>query len=140
MILFRRHPYVAEWLPDGADAAVRDVSSYPDGTELLLAADVLVTDYSSLMFDYARLGRPMLFFTYDLEAYRDELRGFSFDFEEAAPGPLLRTPGELAERLGDLDAVEREHRARYAAFVERFCEHDDGRAASRVVDRVFTAS
>ena len=74
----------------GADGFVRDVSRYPDVNELLLATDVLITDYSSLMFDFANTGRPMLFFTYDLEHYRDALRGFYFDFERM-PGPLLRT-------------------------------------------------
>ena len=87
VILFRKHHYVIDPVPATADGFVRDVSSYPDGTELLLAADVLITDYSSMMFDFANTGRPMLFFTYDLETYRDEVRGFYFDFLERAPGP-----------------------------------------------------
>ena len=78
---------------------MRDVSRYPDGTELMLAADVLVTDYSSMMFDFANTGRPMLFFTYDLDGYRDDIRGFYFDFAATVPGPLLATSDELAEAL-----------------------------------------
>ena len=119
---------------------MRDVSAYPDATELMLAADVLVTDYSSMMFDFANTGRPMLFFTYDLDAYRDEIRGFYFDFAERAPGPLLRTTDELAAALQDIDAVVSEHAERYREFAAEFCELDDGRAAERVVDRLFSAA
>jgi CDP-glycerol glycerophosphotransferase len=127
-------------VPETADGFVRDVSAYPDGTELLLAADVLVTDYSSLMFDYANTGRPMLFFTYDLDLYRDEVRGFYFDFLERAPGPLLRTSDELGEALAGIDDVVARYADRYAAFAAEFCELDDGNAAARVVDCVFAGA
>jgi CDP-glycerol glycerophosphotransferase len=139
VILFRKHHYVVDPVPATADGFVRDVSSYPDATELMLAADVLVTDYSSMMFDFANTGRPMLFFTYDLDTYRDELRGFYFDFIERAPGPLLGTTAELAEALNDLDAVSARYAQRYADFAAEFCELDDGAAAARVVDHVFGA-
>jgi CDP-glycerol glycerophosphotransferase len=141
VVLVRRHHYhyMAERLPGTEDGFVRDVSAYPDGTELLLAADVLVTDYSSMMVDFANTGRPMLFFTYDLDGYRDEIRGFYLDFVATVPGPLLRTTDEVVEALRDLDAVRTEHAERYAAFRETFCELDDGRAAARVVDRVFAS-
>jgi CDP-glycerol glycerophosphotransferase len=140
VILFRKHHYVVDPVPETADGFVRDVSAYPDGTELLLAADVLVTDYSSLMFDYANTGRPMLFFTYDLDLYRDEVRGFYFDFLERAPGPLLRTSDELGEALAGIDDVVARYADRYTAFAAEFCELDDGNAAARVVDRVFSGA
>ncbi len=114
-----------------------DVSTYPDGTELMLAADVLVTDYSSLMFDYANTGRPMLFHTYDLDPGANGANGFNFDFAEAAPGPLLRTTAELADALGDIEGVKAAYASRYADFAAKFCELDDGNAAARVVDRLF---
>jgi CDP-glycerol glycerophosphotransferase len=137
VILFRKHHYVLDPVPATADGFVRDVSSYPDATELMLAADVLVTDYSSMMFDFANTGRPMLFFTYDLATYRDEVRGFYFDFLERAPGPLLSTSDEVAEALQGIDALRAQYEQRYSAFVAEFCELDDGHAAQRVVDRVF---
>jgi CDP-glycerol glycerophosphotransferase len=137
IVLFRKHHYCVDPVPATADGFVRDVSDYPDGTELMLAADVLVTDYSSMMFDFANTGRPMLFFTYDLDAYRDEIRGFYFDFAAQAPGPLLRTNDELAGALRDLDGVVAAHATRYREFAAAFCELDDGRAAERVVDRLF---
>jgi CDP-glycerol glycerophosphotransferase len=139
VLLFRKHHYIADAVPSTPDGFVRDVSTYPDATELLLAADVLVTDYSSLMFDYANTGRPMLFFTYDLDAYASEIRGFYFDFLARAPGPLLRTTDEVAEALRDLDRVRARYADRYAAFVRDFCELDDGGAAARAVDAVFTS-
>jgi CDP-glycerol glycerophosphotransferase len=137
VILFRKHHYIIDAVPATPDGFVRDVSAYPDGTRLLLAADVLVTDYSSIMFDYAVTRRPMLFFTYDFDAYRDEIRGFYLDLPSEAPGPLLRTSDELAAALADVEAVEAEFGARYDAFAARFCEFDDGHATRRVVDRVF---
>jgi CDP-glycerol glycerophosphotransferase len=137
VILFRKHHYIPDPVPVEPQGFVMDVSRYPDGTELMLAADVLVTDYSSMMFDFANTGRPMLFYTYDLDAYADEIRGFYFDLGEASPGPLLRTTDELADALNDLDGVRATYAERYRAFVERFCELDDGHAAARVVDRLF---
>jgi CDP-glycerol glycerophosphotransferase len=137
VFLFRKHHRVSDVVPATADGFVRDVSSFPDASELLLAADVLVTDYSSMMFDFANTGRPMLFFTYDLETYRDQVRGFYFDFEQQAPGPLLRTSGELASALADIDAVRQQYVGRYADFVANYCELDDGLASARVADRVF---
>ena len=137
VVLYRKHHYIVDDVPATPDGFVRDVSSYPDGTELLLAADVLVTDYSSMIVDFANTGRPMLFFTYDLDDYRDEMRGFYVPFEEIAPGPLLATSDELADALRDIDGVQERYAAKYDAFVRRFCELDDGRAAARVVDEVF---
>jgi CDP-glycerol glycerophosphotransferase len=90
-----------------------------------------------MMFDFANTGRPMLFFTYDLETYRDQVRGFYFDFAAKAPGPLLRTTDELAAALSDVDGLRAEYADRYREFVSTFCELDDGLAAARVVDRVF---
>jgi CDP-glycerol glycerophosphotransferase len=137
MILLRKHHYIVDALPVSDDGLVRDVSEFPDGTEIMLAADVLVTDYSSMMFDFANTGRPILFFTYDLSVYRDEVRGFYFDLVDRAPGPLLETTDEIAEALRDLPALEAANRDRYASFTAEFCELDDGHASARVVDRVF---
>jgi CDP-glycerol glycerophosphotransferase len=79
----------------------------------------------------------MLFYTYDLDAYRDEVRGFYVDLVATAPGPMLSTTAELIEALHDIDGVRRQYAGRYAEFVSTFCELDDGGAAGRVVDRVF---
>src|SRR4051812_25022199 len=136
VILFRKHPYVADPAPTEPRGFVHDVSSYPDATELLLAADVLVTDYSSIMFDFAITGRPMLFYAYDLEGNGNASR-FYVDYESTVPGPVLRTIGELGDALRDIESVRSSYAARYDEFRRTFCELDDGHAAERVVDRVF---
>lgn len=132
VILFRKHHLVLDPVPATPDGFVRDVTTYPDAGELLLAADVLVTDYSALLFDYAPLGRPMIVFAYDLETYRDEVRGFYLDPATELPGPVVRTTAELAEALRAPVAAPGQ-----AAFAARFCAADDGGAAARVVDLLF---
>ena len=136
VVLFRKHPRVVEMLT-AFDGLVSDVSDHPDAIDLLAAADVLVTDYSSLVFDYATTGRPIVFYTPDLEAYRDDIRGFSIDFEADAPGPLLHTSDAVVEALQNLDRVVEEYRPRYERFVASYCGLNDGGAAARVVDAAF---
>ncbi|BFO16455.1 hypothetical protein SHKM778_28430 [Streptomyces sp. KM77-8] len=92
VLMVRRHPNVVDPVPGAGDGFVFDVSDYPDMADLSLITDVMITDYSSLMFDYVNTGRPILFFTYDLDHYRDTLRGFYFDFEGSAPGPCSTRP------------------------------------------------
>jgi CDP-glycerol glycerophosphotransferase len=135
-LLLRLHYMLTGRLAAVEHPAVRDVSLHPDISELYLAADVLVTDYSSVMFDFAVTGKPQLFYTYDLASYRDSLRGFYFDFAPVAPGPLLETTDELIAALRDLDGVRERNAARYASFRERFCHLEDGHATARVVERV----
>lgn len=96
----------------------------------------MITDYSSVMFDFAGTGRPILFFTYDMERYRDQLRGFYFDFEADAPGPLLRTSDEVLEALRGIEQVEAPYRKAYRAFAAKYCALDDGAAAARAVERL----
>lgn len=134
VLLVRAHYLVARRTAIPSGPRIRDVSAFPDMADLLAATDVLVTDYSSAMFDFACTGRPMVFFTHDLERYRDEVRGFYVDFEAEAPGPLVRTADEVAEVLkyGDFGAFT----ARYREFAGAFCPWDDGNASARVVARM----
>ncbi|MCS3427965.1 CDP-glycerol glycerophosphotransferase family protein [Leucobacter aridicollis] len=124
------------------NARVIDATAHPDINDVILAADLLVTDYSSVMFDAAVAGTPLAFYVPDLAEYRDAERGFTFDFEASAPGPLLQQRDELLP----LAAQVREHgraapwiadyRPAYAAWQARFTPHDDGAASARVVDRL----
>ncbi|MFI6647243.1 CDP-glycerol glycerophosphotransferase family protein [Streptomyces sp. NPDC050529] len=136
VLLFRKHPRVHDNVPGAGRGFVWDVTRYPDIADLYLVADVLITDYSSALFDFAHSGKPMLFFTYDLEHYRDSLRGLYFDFTTRAPGPLLETSEELVKALRDVDSVDAEYRDKYAQFRRDFCEPGDGLATTRVVDRM----
>ncbi|TQN31094.1 CDP-glycerol:poly(glycerophosphate) glycerophosphotransferase [Haloactinospora alba] len=137
VLLVRRHPRVVDSVPTVGTNFVYDVSLYPEIMELFLVTDVLVTDYSSMMFDFANTGRPMLFFTYDIESYRDSLRGFYFDFEETAPGPLLKRSDDVIDALLNIGEVSDRYGSAYRRFTDQFCPLDDGNAAARVVDRVF---
>ncbi|WP_338675197.1 bifunctional glycosyltransferase family 2 protein/CDP-glycerol:glycerophosphate glycerophosphotransferase [Streptomyces sp. SCSIO 30461] len=139
VLMVRRHPNVVDPVPGAGDGFVFDVSDYPDMADLSLITDVMITDYSSLMFDFVNTGRPLLFFTYDLDHYRDTLRGFYFDFEESAPGPLLFESAELISAVRDIDAIQEAYAARYEWFQEEFCDLDDGYAAARLADRILIA-
>lgn len=139
VLLVRRHPNVVDPVPRAGDGFVFDVSDYPDMADLSLITDVMITDYSSLMFDFVNTGRPILFFTYDLEHYRDTLRGFYFDFEQCAPGPLVYTSGELIDAISDIDLVQKAYTERYRWFQEEFCDLDDGYASVRLTDRILAA-
>lgn len=137
VLLVRGHHRVSEQVRDGVrDGFVIDVTRWHDATDLLLVADVLISDYSSAIFDFALTGRPILLFTYDLEHYRDTLRGFTFDFEKKAPGPLLKDSAAVIEAVRNVDAIAGEYAEARAAFRDEFCDLDDGHAAERVVDRM----
>jgi CDP-glycerol glycerophosphotransferase len=114
-----------------------DVTDYPEVNDLILAADVAVLDYSSLRFDFALTGRPMVFLVPDLETYSGPVRGFLFDFASSAPGPLVRDATEVVELLRDIDGLAARCAPDIAAFNERFQRFQDGRAAERVVDAFF---
>jgi CDP-glycerol glycerophosphotransferase len=139
VLLLRMHVLVRRGLNIPAELAstILDVSGYPEIQELYLASDVLVTDYSSVFFDFATLRRPMVFFAYDLESYRDDLRGFYLDYETDLPGPVVTSEDALYDALLSLERVQKEYSGRYDAFLERFSPMDDGHAAERVVDEVF---
>lgn len=137
VVLFRPHYYIANHFDFSAyEGFVIDVSAWDNVNELYIAADALVTDYSSVMFDYAILRRPMALFVPDYETYADKIRGFYFDLSEV-PGPRCVETAELARALRDEAAYWREFGEKYDAFVARFCPKDDGHAAERVIDRVW---
>ena len=138
VILIRGHHHMADDVPAGTRPGFAvNVTGYPDISELFLISDALITDYSSAMFDFAATGRPMVFFTYDLEQYRDNLRGFYFDFEAEAPGPLLASTDEVVAAVQDLAGMAGRYQAAYDSFVTRFCPLDDGKAGARACDRIF---
>ncbi|MFD5302989.1 bifunctional glycosyltransferase/CDP-glycerol:glycerophosphate glycerophosphotransferase [Streptomyces rochei] len=135
VVLLRAHYFYDRGGRSAPSGRVIDVTAHRSAEDVCLAADALVTDYSSIMFDYANLDRPIVVYADDWEVYR-ETRGVYFDLMAAPPGPVARTPEELARVFRDGSWAGRESTALRAAFRERFCEFDDGRAAERVVRRV----
>jgi CDP-glycerol glycerophosphotransferase len=133
VVLVRGH---SRTLREGRDAEgprVIDVTGFPDTSLLLLAADALITDYSSVMFDFSVTGKPMYFLVPDMEHYRGQLRGFYFDLVARAPGPVVRTQDELVAALADPSA---DYDERYRIWRAAFNARDDGHAAERVVARI----
>jgi CDP-glycerol glycerophosphotransferase len=139
VLLVRTHYLDKAVLPASLAADVIDASKVADITPLLKLTDVLVTDYSSLMFDYALLNRPMIFYTYDYETYTRQSRGAYFDLAACAPGPLAMDEDALFSALHDVDAAHERHAKRRRAFVESFGEYDRGTAAKEIVERFFPA-
>ena len=137
VLLVRLHPFIRSATPIGPDLAdfAIDVSDHPDINELMLVSDVLVTDYSSAIFEFALLHRPMVFFAPDYEAYERE-RGFYFDYRTGVPGPIFETTEELAAylRAGVFD-LERVERFRAASF-----DVADGGSSTRVTEALIVPS
>lgn len=135
VVLVRGHSRTIDTGRDRAGARVIDVTGYPETSQLLLAADALITDYSSVMFDFSVTGKPMYFLVPDLDHYRGQLRGFYFDLASRAPGPLVGSQKELVDALADPEH-EKTFGARYMAWRAQFNSRDDGHAAERVVARI----
>lgn len=135
IVLFRAHYLVADSFDFEEYAGfVYDVSSVDDINELYIVADVLITDYSSVFFDYAILKRPMLFYMYDMEAYRDEIRGFYLDVS-TLPGPIVKSEGDLVKALKSIEAgsvctdiID--------SFNKEYNLMNDGNAAERLVNHI----
>ncbi|MEI7744167.1 MAG: CDP-glycerol glycerophosphotransferase family protein [Chloroflexota bacterium] len=132
-VLLRRHPFVRErpMIPQGLEGFAIEASAYPDVNELMLISDILVTDYSSVIYEFALLGRPILFLAPDEQAYELE-RGFYFDFRAEAPGLIVETTSALAavirDGVFDLERVR--------AFARASFDVADGNATRRLVEEV----
>ena len=134
VILFRAHYLVANSFDfDKYKGFVKDVSSYSDINELYIAADILVTDYSSVFFDYANLRKPVIFYMYDLEQYANELRGFYISLDEL-PGPIVRDEKALIDEVRKTDGWKPDEK--YEAFCARYNPKDDGHASERVLAKI----
>lgn len=139
IILLRMHVVISNKLviPEELQDFAYNVSNYPDIQELCLISDILMTDYSSIMFDFANTKKPLLFFTYDLEEYKNDIRGFYMDFEKEAPGPFLFTTEDIIDAVKNIDDIKEKYSEKYDKFYEKFCSLEDGNAAKRAVDIVF---
>ncbi|MGW8487282.1 CDP-glycerol glycerophosphotransferase family protein [Streptomyces sp. NPDC055886] len=135
-LLVRAHYLESARLPVCPPGTVVDVSRHHDVSELLAITDVLVTDYSSIMFDFALLDRPVVLFAPDLDAYAAE-RGSYFDLREQTPGPVTATQDELFAALAELKKSDTRYADQRRSFAERFGTYDQGDAARAAVAAVF---
>jgi CDP-glycerol glycerophosphotransferase len=132
VILARGHRFHRQ--RDHQGGRVLDVTTYPEINDLILASDVAVLDYSSLRFDFALTGRPMVFLVPDLDRY---VRGFLYDFRESAPGPLVESTAEVVALLRDVTGLAGRQRGSIERFNARYNSHQDGHASERVVESFF---
>ncbi len=132
VILFRAHYLVANSFQfENYKDFLYDVSNYDDINELYIISDLLITDYSSVFFDYANLKRPIIFYMYDFDLYKDELRGFYIDISEL-PGEIAKTQTELLKKVENVkDFV---YDKKYQEFYQKYNYLEDGNAAKRVVE------
>ncbi|MBE5937285.1 MAG: hypothetical protein E7265_04555 [Lachnospiraceae bacterium] len=137
VLLLRLHPHVASAYDDSdllryGDRIV-NVSGHEDLNTLLFVADILITDYSSIVFEYALLDRPIIFFAYDLAEYSDYGRGLYEDFEKFAPGKIVTTTEEVVNELSNRD-IYSEIRKK---FIDKYYKYLDGCSTKRLVELLF---
>ena len=136
IILLRTHYYVKNRIDlDRWSGFIFDVTNVNDINDLYLVTDVLVTDYSSVMFDYSNTGRPLILFFPDFEFYKNELHGFYIDPNEI-PGFKCFTSEEVVSAIRSLDDWDNQFGKKYQEFHQRFCPMDDGCAAERVIGQI----
>ncbi len=135
-ILLRTHYLVTEEI-DITTSNVIDVSNYDDVNDLYLASDVLMTDYSSVFFDYAILNRPIIFFAYDLKEYEREMRGFYLDYH-TLPGQNIQNTSDLIDILNDLNAYRDLYSTELDAFRAQYSNLEKGTASKYVVDLILS--
>ena len=132
VLALRLHPKIRDFYQDDISSKGKyvDVSGFESEQELMLISDILITDYSSIMIEYGVLNRPILFFTYDLDSYLSNERGFYYDFETTVPGPIVKTSDELISVIanGEFD------KSRISDFIMTQFDEIDGQSSKRVVD------
>ncbi|WP_272479929.1 CDP-glycerol glycerophosphotransferase family protein [Aquibacillus koreensis] len=132
VLFLRLHPAIKGKFDNKYPEFVYDLSDYEDINHLLLVTDLLITDYSSIPFEYSLLGKPMIFFTYDLESYTNE-RGFWEDFESNLPGPIARTTEEVIQQIQsnqfDMDKVK--------AYANEWNRYSRGNSSQNIVKAVY---
>ena len=115
---------------------IYNVARYDEINELYLVSDIIMTDYSSVFFDYANLKRPMLFYMYDIDDYKGNLRDFYISLDEL-PGPIAKTQDELENNLKNIDKEFNKNKEKYEKFNEKYNYLDDGNASERVIKVIF---
>ncbi|MFP3125344.1 CDP-glycerol glycerophosphotransferase family protein [Ectobacillus funiculus] len=139
IILLRMHYLVVEQMDiTGFKGFAFDFSHVADINEIYLLSDLLITDYSSVFFDYANLKRPIIFYAYDIESYRDKLRGFYFDLEKEAPGPVIETTEQVLEAIREYEKNGLcEFEEKYKRFYNGYCYLEDGNSSKRAAEQIF---
>ena len=139
IILLRLHYLISSNIKvdDKLKKFAHDVSNYDDIHELLLISDILITDYSSVFFDYAHTKNPILFFMPDLKDYDDNIRGLYLDIKKDLPGPIFMNEDELINGVKNISMIKEDFEERYEKFYNRFCNLGHGNASEELIKNVF---
>jgi CDP-ribitol ribitolphosphotransferase len=140
ILLLRLHPFVsARWKQRDTACNMKnviDLSGYPELNAVLAAADVLVTDYSSIIYEFAVFERPIIFYAYDRIHYESNVRGFYVDYEQYVPGPIAYNLEELIMYLRDTGADERFNKIK--GFFKKYYDWFDGCSSKRIIDLIYS--
>ncbi len=137
VLLFRAHYFISNSFDFGKyKDFIIDVSDYEDINDLYIVSDILISDYSSVFFDYANLKRPILFYMYDFDEYKNNMRDFYFDLK-ILPGPIVKTEKDLIREINNINNYNNTYKVKYDSFNAKFNYLDDGKATKRVLDIIF---
>ena len=130
VLALKMHPFVKDSIKIENDRIV-DLSDYPAINDILIMTDLLITDYSSIVFEYSLLERPMIFYADDLDSYEHE-RDFYYPYESFVPGPIVKTTDELIAVLNNSECDYE----KIKSFKNKFFDYTDGLASKRFVDKI----
>lgn len=132
VIVCKHHPFVKNppIIPKELQHFARDLTKYLSIEDLLCCADICISDYSSLVFEYSLFEKPMIFYAYDYDNYCD-WRGFYYDYSEFTPGPVVQTEDELLNSIKNIDTQF--DKQKVIDFKEKFMGSCDGHATERII-------
>ncbi|NFA43046.1 hypothetical protein EXM65_10765 [Clostridium botulinum] len=133
IIINKFHPFVTNKYKDITNNKIIDMSQYEDLTRLLFVADVLVTDYSSIVFDYALLNKPTIFYAYDKEEYENKIRGFYYNYEEYLGKTIVYSKKELLKRIININNKDKCKKD----FISRYVDYNDSNSTKRIYNLIY---
>lgn len=137
VMLFSPHYFIANSIDlSKYEGFIINVARYDEINELYLVSDIIMTDYSSVFFDFANLKKPMIFYMYDYEVYQGKLRDFYISLDEL-PGPIAKTQDELERYLENIEEEAEKNIEKYIKFNQKYNYLDDGNASERVIKAIF---
>lgn len=137
VVIFRTHYFVAnEFDFKKYKGFIYNMSNHDDVNDCYILSDIIITDYSSVFFDFANLKRPMIFYMYDLEEYKEELRGFYIDLDEL-PGPIVKTQQDLENEILNISKYDEKYKEKYKTFNKKFNYLDGKDCSKKVIREIF---
>ena len=143
VILLKLHPNIMDDainIDEKYSNFVFNFSHYGEMQELLLAADLLITDYSSVIFDFALTGNPIILYSYDLDEYKNEIRGFYYEYESFVPGPIVKTENQLIKEIKNYDELKSRNSNRVKKFAKKFNQREEKSSSQLAVELLLSSN